>query len=181
MTITVIIPTTKERRTRIDECLTALKDNAGVPVRILIYENQDGGWVKAVLTAIEDTKGLVYVMNDDMVIQQDCLKILLDNYDNNVVFPDDGINNGTLATTFLCSADYVRENLYSGYSHNYSDTEFTERSKILGKLKYVPEAKLIHKHWTTGAPKDETYTKNTLTWSKDRDLFNERKSHNFYL
>ena len=81
----------------------------------------------------------------------------------------------------MCEADYVRENLFSGYSHNFSDTEFTERSKILGKLKYVPEAKLIHKHWTTGAPKDETYTKNTLTLEKDRALFNERKANNFYL
>jgi GT2 family glycosyltransferase len=120
-------------------------------------------------------------MNDDMVIQPDCIKILLEAYDDNVVYPDDGINNGTLATTFLCHSGYIETNLFKGYKHNYSDTEFTERSKILGKLKYVPEAKLIHKHWTTGAPKDETYTKNTLTLEQDKALFYERQAHNFYL
>ena len=179
--LTVIIPTTKERRSRIDECLNALKDNAGVPIRILTYENCDSGWVEAVHTAIEDTGGLVYIMNDDMVIEPNCIKLLLEAWDDNVVYPDDGINNGTLATTFLCLADFVKLHLHRGYKHNYSDTEFTEKAKILGKLKYVPEAKLVHKHWTTGAPKDETYTKNTLTLEQDRALFNERKANNFYV
>ena len=76
--ITIIIPTTKERRSRIDKCLTALKDNAGVPIRIVIYENEDGGWVGAVHNAISDIGGIVYIMNDDMIIHPNCIKTLLE-------------------------------------------------------------------------------------------------------
>jgi hypothetical protein len=116
-----------------------------------------------------------------MILDKYCVENLLKKYDNNLVYPDDGINNGTLATTYLCDAEFVKKYLHTGYHHNYCDTELHEIAKIQGKLVYAPEAKLEHRHWTVGFAKDETYAKNDGYLSVDRDLFLERKAHNFYL
>ena len=179
--ITIIIPTTPERRERLQECLNAVRDNSNFPHRILIYEGNDGGYVKAVHRAVEDINGLVCVIGDDMIPQKDWLKHLAETYNDNLVFPDDGISKGKLATAFLCSADYLRKYLYKGYSHLFSDRELTAVSKILGKLQYVPESKVIHNHWSTGAKKDNTYLAQDKTKDKDRELFFIRKAKNFDL
>ena len=179
--ITIVIPTTEERRQRLEDCLTAVKNNSNYPHRILIYEGNDGGYVNAVHKMIEDINGLVCVIGDDMIPQKDWLKYLVEAYDDNLVFPDDFISNGTLATAFLCSADYLRKYLHKGYSHLYSDTELTEVSRILGKLKYVPKSKVIHNHYIKGAKMDNTYLSQNLTKDKDKDLFSKRKANNFYL
>ena len=178
---TVLIVTTKERRPRLNLCLDAVRDNAGCPHKILLYEGNDGGCVPAMHKAIEGLNGLIYFMNDDMIMQPKCLKLLMKNYNDNLCYPEDGINKGELATTWLCDAEFMRKYLHKGYSHNYSDTEMTEIAKMQGKLKFVPEAHIVHNHWTAGATKDETYTKNTQTMDKDRALFLDRKAHNFYL
>lgn len=179
--ITVVIPTTKERRSRLEECLNAVRDNSNYPHSILIYEGNDGGYVNAVHRMIEDINGLVCVIGDDMIPQKDWLKHLVEAYDDNLVYPDDGIQHKNMATVFLCNADYLRKYLHKGYSHLFSDTELTEVSRILGKLKYVPESKVIHNHYITGAPMDNTYLSQNETKDKDEALFNERKSNNFYL
>jgi GT2 family glycosyltransferase len=179
--ITVIIPTTKERRERLDECVNAVKDNAGIPHRILIYENNDGGCVLAMHNAVKDINGLIFIINDDMIMEKDCLKILMDNYDNNFLYPDDGIQKGKFACSFFCDADYFRKHLHLGYTHNYVDNELTEIARMQGKLKYVPEAKLIHKHWTRGVAKDKTYGLQDTTKEKDKKLYEERLAVGFNL
>jgi hypothetical protein len=179
--VTIFIPTTRERRKRLNDCLDAVRDNSNYPHRILIYEGNDGGYVNAVHKMLEDINGLVCVIGDDMIPQKDWLKILMDNYNDNFVYPDDGLRHERIATTFVCEADYLRKYLYKGYRHNFSDTELTEVSRLLGKLKYVPEAKIIHNHFTNGAEKDETYKAQDKTFQKDKDLFNSRKANNFYI
>lgn len=184
MPVTIIIPTVKGRRERLMECINAIRDNANYPHKILIYENEDKGWVKAMINAVDNINGMIYVSNDDMVMQKDCLKLLVEAYEENdveLLYPDDTINNGTIATSFLCNADYFRKYFHAGYNHNYGDTELTEIARLQGKLMYVPKAVSIHKHWTMGAPKDETYKLQDTTISVDRELYNERRKHNFYI
>jgi GT2 family glycosyltransferase len=179
--IKILIPTTKERRTRLNDCLNAVRDNSNYKHSILIYEGNDGGYVNAVHKMLEGISGLVCVIGDDMIPQKDWLKYLAEAYNDNLVFPDDGISNGKLATAFLCDADYLRKYLHKGYSHLYSDKELTEVSRLLGKLKYVPESKVIHNHWSTGSVKDQTYLSQDETRYKDRELFKSRKLINFEL
>jgi hypothetical protein len=178
--ITIVIPTTPERRNRLQECIRAIRDNSNYPHRILIYEGNDGGYVKAVHRAVENINGLICVIGDDMIPQNNWLRYLAEAYNDNLVFPDDGISNGKLATAFLCDADYLRKYLYIGYSHLYSDRELTAVSKMLGKLQYVPKSKVIHNHWSTGAKKDETYLAQDNTRNSDKTLFFNRKANNFY-
>lgn len=178
--ISIIVPTTPERRERLNICLDAIR-NSSIESRIIIYENNGGGYINAVLKAIEGITGIVFVINDDMILDKYCLENLLKEYDNNLVYPDDGINNGTLATTYMCDAEYVRKYLHTGYKHHYCDTELTDVARIQGKLKYVPEAKLEHRHWTTGSPKDAVYERNGIHIDQDRDLYFNRKANNFYL
>jgi len=178
--LSIIIPTTPERRERLNMCLDSIR-NSSVESRIVIYENNKGGYINAVLKAIEDINGIVFVINDDMILDKYCIENLLKEYNDNLVYPDDEINNGTLATTYMCSADYVRKYLNPVYHHNYCDTELTDIARIQGKLKYVPSAKLEHRHWTTGAPKDSVYERNSKYLNEDRDLYFTRKANNFYL
>lgn len=179
--ITIVIPTTKERRERLQLTVEAIRNNSNYPHRILIYENEDGGWVKAALNAIDGISGPICFMSDDMIPQKDWLKLLMDKYDNNFVYPDDGINNGSVATVQLCDADYFRKYMFPEYHHNFGDTELTEIARIQGKLIYVPESKIIHNHWTKGANRDNTYLTQVPYFEHDKNLFNSRKSNNFYL
>ncbi len=71
---------------------------------------------------------------------------------------------------------------YPGYKSLFADSELTEVSERLGKLKRVNKVLLEHKHPTrANIPYDELYRRNDSFWDEDQELFEKRKENNFYL
>lgn len=64
---------------------------------------------------------------------------------------------------------------HSGYHHNYVDTEFAEVAMMRGVYIKCPESRVEHKHWTKGAPMDETYKKTFSRASHDQRLYQSRR------
>lgn len=178
--IHILIPTTKERRIRLNECLEAIRSNTEGEYLITVFENSCGGCVepsrKMVATLKDDE--LVCILNDDMIPQPKWLSYLLKKHQESggLVYPDDGLRDGKLATTWLCTAKYLSDNYSGDYKHSFADQEMTERAKARNELHYVPESKIIHKHFTKQNDLyDETYKLQTLTISKDEQQYHQRK------
>ncbi len=67
------------------------------------------------------------------------------------------------------------------YQTMWCDTEFTKVSRLLGKEKIFSETIIEHQHPYSGAcPMDELYKRNNND-SADKQLYNSRAAHNFYL
>lgn len=185
--VTVVIPTTYERYGRTMEAVKAVVENSNYnPMRILLYFNADGGWVKAVHNALAGIDGYVALLGSDTVPQKDWLKNLVEAFFKQ--FPNgDGVaetNNefnhgGALCQHPLAHANTIRKYLYKGFTHNFSDNDFTEQVMYDGLYLYVPNAIIEHHHFLNHkAPMDETYKKvfNEENWKKDRNLFQIRKA-----
>lgn len=79
-----------------------------------------------------------------------------------LAFGDDGINGGRHATHFVLGGDLVREIGWlalPGLSRIFIDTVWNEIAEARGVRRYLPDVKLTHLHFSTGAPRDETYRK----------------------
>lgn len=184
--ITVIIPTTPERRIKALECARLVMEKSGIEHRVLIFENELGGWVPAVHAALEGIDGFVSLIGTDIEVEQDWLKNLWHAF--NSYFPDgDGIaepfneiHGPNLCQHPLARADTIRKYLHKGYTHNFSDNEFTMRAARDKKLIYVPNARVKHNHWVNHrAPMDETYKVIMSSYKKDEQLFNQRMAAGF--
>jgi len=179
----VCIPTTKERRARLQVCIDHVRAN-DFPHAILIYENQDGGCVAAehnMLNMIDDD-ALVFILNDDMEIAPDCLRTLYQAFiraypeRDGVVQPFDQIQQGKIAVSPFCSSRTIKKHVFKGYIHNYNDTELTEVMKFLGKYLYVPEARMIHRHGNdSNGLMDETYRMTSAKYRQDQAVFAARR------
>jgi hypothetical protein len=180
-TVNVILPSTPERRVRRRECLTSLIQTAGIPINLVIYESEGEGWVKAVHQALEGLTGLSIIIGDDMTFEPNWLRILafayLKQFPNRdgLAQPYDEIHHGDLAVCPFATAEILREGIFEGYKHNFSDTELTKRMKDKGKYVYVPEAIVHHNHFLLGKSDiDETYKQNQKWYEVDKALFIER-------
>jgi GT2 family glycosyltransferase len=188
--ITICIPTTDERNSRLRELLQSIHDHTkNMRYRVLYYPNADGGWVKAVHNALEGIDGYVVLLGSDVIVEQDWLKNLWNVFIK--AFPNgDGAaepfneNHGsTLCNHPLAHSRTIKEYLHKGYIHNYSDNEFTDRLRAINKLIYVPEAKIQHNHvMNKKAQMDETYkiVLNPENFARDRELYSTRKAKNFH-
>lgn len=188
--ITILIPTTPERRARLTKCTAAIHTTCeGMEYSIMTYENTVG-WVKAVRYMLNqlDRDQLVIILNDDCVPQGDWLHILLRKYsqlfsregDGGLLQPNDGIMNGTVATMPMGRVGYLRKRIHEGYLSYYADTELTERAKAEDLYYYVPEAIIHHEHHTNGkAEKDKTYFSQEKNLEHDKYLFMNRQREGF--
>jgi hypothetical protein len=181
--IHILIPTTKERRTILDRCLNAIRENTEISHQIHIYENNDGGWVKAtwnMITPLKDDTPIL-IINDDMLVHKGWDK-MFDLWDGtNLVYPNNLIYDD-LAAAWLCSVAFMKEHYHDGYIHHYADTEITEKAKLLNKLVYAKDCIIEHLHWTVNKSQmDETYKLVQRDAEKDRILFETRKKNGFYL
>lgn len=176
----VIIPTTRERRPRLQKAIDSLREST-ITFNLLIRESNEGGWVKAVLNSIAslNEEEIVFIINDDMEVEPDCIEILLNNYKEDYLLqPEDGIQHGKMATTPFAKVKTIKKYLYPGYHHNFSDQEMYDRAMLDNKFIYIPEAKLKHHHFTIGeAEIDETYRSTQATMLEDRDLYMKRKGN----
>lgn len=183
----IVIATTPDRRNNLNTLLESIRQHTqDVPHCVVIYENQDGGWVRALRNAIEGIDGYVQLLGDDVVVQAGWLKTIQDHffaqfpYGDGVVQPLDEIHGGKLAVhPFLHTKTLHRYGCWK-YIHSFFDTELTERAKADGKYLYVPEAKVEHRHWINGkAEKDGTYTLTDESFQKDLEIFKRRLACGF--
>lgn len=174
---TILIPTTPERHERLHHCLQSLQRNCTLPVIVsLCFEPAAGATAPTLRLARAAAKGPVMCLNDDMEVLPGCIEALHATWleRGGLCFPADGIQDGDLACVPYCHRDYLLENFHAGYIHNFADTELTLRARQRGELHYVPQAKLLHHHWTKGAPHDDTYGKQRASWAHDKALFAAR-------
>jgi len=90
-----------------------------------------------------------------------------------VAFPHDSINGGAQFTHGVIGGDLVREMgwlILPGLDRVYGDNVWTEIGKKRGVLRYCPDVKLNHLHFSNGkAPMDNTYRKTRV--DKDREIY----------
>lgn len=184
--IKILIPTMKERRGRLEQCLASIKEHVKIPHKVMTFENNLGGFVPAIHEMLKHVSGPVFCIGDDTLFIDDSLDRLFAKYQelypegDGLVQPDDGILHGSVATMPLCDARTIQKYTYKGYNHWYADEEFTEIMKAKGKYTYVPECKFEHVHWVNKKVEyDPTYAFSMLKNEQDRELFIKRKANNW--
>jgi hypothetical protein len=184
MSVLVCIPTTPERRARVDSCLYHIRKYSNIGCSVLIHENSLGGWVPAMRSIMKSLQPaqLVCVLGDDCEPQEGWLEPLETAFRLNfpdgdgIVQPNDNTWNGLIASYPVTTAGYILKWAYSGYTHNFCDNELAETARKRGKYIYVPESLVLHKHHSNSEVSyDETYKLQELSSSKDQDLYNQRK------
>lgn len=91
-----------------------------------------------------------------------------------MAFGDDGINGDRHATHFVLGGDLVRAMGWlalPGLDRIYIDTVWNDIAERLGVRRYLPDVKVTHRHFSTGAPKDSTYRKRHK--ARDREIYEQ--------
>jgi hypothetical protein len=178
----IVIPTTPERHERTKELLDSINKHIKSPHKILIYTNNDGGWVKAVYNAIEGLSGWVWLISSDCVVENDVLSILWhaakDRPADCVYEPYNELHGDILCQHPFARVETIKKYLHPDFVHNCSDVLFTQLAIRDNKLFYVPEARIEHKHFVNGkAERDATYDVifNDDTIKKDRETYDRLK------
>lgn len=134
---------------------------------------------------------ILVLASDDMIpIVQNWDGIIRDAMEDN--YPDlsgvlhfyDGHQKDGINTLSIIGREWYHRFGYvynPAYQTMWCDTEFSEVSRLLGKEKIFSDTIIEHQHPYSGAcSMDELYKRNNDD-SADRQLFNRRKAHNFYL
>lgn len=182
--INIVIPTTPERVDRCNELIKSIQENThDVEYRIIVFPNNLGGWVPAVLRAIEDLHPCipVWLLGSDCIVENNAVKILYDKWledDTKILEPFNELHGGALCQHPFTQPGNIEKYLDSRFTHWFSDNWFDDQARRDGKLVYVPEAKIEHRHFINGkAPRDKTYETifNPGTIEKDRLLYEKLK------
>lgn len=177
----VVIATTPERQTRLELCLTALRRST-VPFTLVLYWNRDGGCVVATRRAVENLRGEIFLLNDDMIVEPDCLEKLQTAFRNHnphglVLQPSDNYHpNGEIATAPYLDHSTLWPALSRGYRHYYWDAELALLARRRGSYHFVPEARLDHQHVTKGFADDSTYRLSAPNWDHDQAIYRSREA-----
>lgn len=171
--VVICIPTTPERRRRLNECIQSIHRHAGYHHQILTYQNTGEGYVKAIRSMVHllNPNTLVWCIGDDVVLHEpNTLKRLVEAYNkeypdkDGVVNPDDGIQHGRVMTTPLCTAKTFLDHYDARFFHYYADNVFTDTMRAANKYTYCSDIHIKHNHPCMGlAETDETY-KSTQKW-----------------
>jgi len=172
--IYIIIPTTKERREQTDRLLTSIRENTDIPHAVVLYENDDKGWVVALHRVLAGIEGYVMLLGCDTVVHEGWLSTLWKAFikkfpkGEGVAEPYNELWNGKLCQHPMGHSSVIKQYLDRDFIHNWSDNWMTDRLNEKKLYLYVPEAKIEHRHWINGkAAMDKTYQ--TLMESSDRD------------
>lgn len=167
-----------------DESLRALND-AGVTV----WMTPEGWSMVQRLQFLYDntTEPYVYGAQDDSSFPrgwwQPALARAVET-DGVVVLGDSHNPNGTTA---LVSRRYIDtiggawgqpgRVLHDGYVHNYAETELFDVAAAHGRLTFLPDIVVEHRHHSYGlAANDDTYTMATAALEADRALYEQRRA-----
>ena len=126
--IYICIPTTPERRERLAELVQSIHENTkDMKYSIVVYENEDGGWVKAVHNMLQGIDGYVVLLGSDTVVTKYWLSNLWRGFwaafpcGDGVAQPHDDINKGRLAQHPLGHSKTILKYLDTDFIHNFSD------------------------------------------------------------
>jgi len=119
----------------------------------------------------------------DTIIKQSFKKFFPDT--DGVLWFNDGYQGKNLNTLCILGKKYYQR---FGYIYNptytslWCDTEFTDVSKLLNKVKYIPHIIIKHEHpvWM-GEKWDELQIKNDSFNESDRLNYYQRKEKNFFI
>jgi len=93
-----------------------------------------------------------------------------------LLYGQDGIQNERLATHGFLHKNWTDTVGYFAEPHGltfYNDTWMHEISKLINRDVYCPELVIWHKHWSVGAPMDETYKRMQEYFDPEADKFNQ--------
>lgn len=138
----------------------------------------------------DDDFDIILLASDDMIpqesgydtiIRQSFKKFFPDT--DGVLWFNDGYQGQNLNTLCILGKKYYQR---FGYIYNplyvslWCDTEFTDVSKILNKVKYIPHIIIKHEHpvWL-GEKWDDLQIKNDSFNNQDRLVYEQRKKINF--
>jgi len=83
--------------------------------------------------------------------------------DWNVAYPNDLLNGERMATMPVIGGKLARTlgNIVPlGFVHTMFDKAWMDVGRGIGRLKYLPDVKIRHEHWSDGkTPKDDTYNR----------------------
>jgi hypothetical protein len=136
---------------------------------------------------------IILLISDDMEVQvHNWDQIIRDDFEK--YFPNgDGVlwyHDGSkqkVITTMSCMGkkyyDMFGYLYYPEYKSFFSDNEFTDIAKVLGKIKFIDHVIVKHEHpqWGGSVKHDELYERNNTPWKEDEALYYKRKSLNFKL
>lgn len=181
--IYICIPTTPERNERTKQLVQSIHENTqNVEHCVVVFENKLGGWVPAVHKMLEGINGYVVLLGSDVIVHKDWLKNLSEAFfkafpnGDGVAEPFNELQGDKLCQHPMAHSETIKKYLDKRFTHWYSDNLFTLLAQRDGKLIYVPDAKIEHKHFVNGkAEMDETYKTifNPVTVEKDRLTFIE--------
>lgn len=141
---------------------------------------------------IDEDFDIILLASDDMIpqekgydtiIKQSFKKFFPDT--DGVLWFNDGYQETRLNTLCILGKKYYNR---FGYIYNptyvslWCDTEFTDVSRILNKVKYIPHVIIKHEHpvWLN-EQWDDLQIKNDSFNNIDRLNYEKRKQHNFYI
>lgn len=135
------------------------------------------------------TEPFFIMANDDFNFHKDWDTHAIPGMSENVmVLGLNDMGTGKCNTIFLVKLRYIREMsgvmdepntyFYSGYKHNFADTEFYETAIMRGVFAICPDSKVEHMHPGFGkGVKDPTYHRSDSTANGDREVYNSRRSN----
>lgn len=119
----------------------------------------------------------------DMLIRKDMHKAFPDG--DGVLWYNDGHQGEKLNTLCILGKKYYDRFgwiYYPGYKSLFSDNDFMEVSRLLGRVKYNSLCIIEHQHWAWGyGVMDDLYIENEKYFQEDSDLFQKRMAENFGL
>ena len=187
--IYVCVPTTEERRPRLQKLIDSVRKSDYPNLTLVIHEGKHPGCVESIHALVEGLGDNTMCMwlSDDNTIEPDTISRLWEAHQKTFegawgyAQSYNEIQGATLITAGLCQAGMVKRYFYKGYIHNYSDNEFTEVVDSLCMHVYVPEAIVHHEHVSAMRPdlQDETYESNQMSKEQDRQLWLKRKANNY--
>ena len=184
--VSIIIPTVRPQN--IPALIQNIKDKSGLlegEYEILVQEDDGSlGCPKKVKMLVERSKhDLVCFLGDDVLLEQDCLKIAIQVLENNDLLIV-GLNDqhSTKNTHWLASKKLLPfledgEFFYTGFYHNFCDDFLRIQAERIGKYGWSPEAKLVHNHPVFGTAQTDVHYKkiaDPTRWEHDQKLFEER-------
>lgn len=180
--ITLLLPSTPERKHKLAKAIDSVNRSVcNQPIEILTDISEEEGSVKPTLRLLEKANDLVMWYNDDLTVESYTFQNLYDALMRE--FPKlDGIVLPVESDFFLCHASILREYLYPGYIHNYSDREIYDILSAEGRTHRVENAIIRHHHpiyEKNSRLLDRTYAWATGHREEDRILYEKRKAEGF--
>ena len=182
--IVIVVPYITDTKDNIRELIPLLEKRAGVPVKVIPYEDTNRvGWVKLhnALSVSLDYDWYVYCPSDYFP-GRDFIKIALETakkYNKLMVGFNDGKWFGKNATAGIVNKKLIPK-LYSGtifypkYEHHGADPDLTEKAMLLNEYVYAPEALLVEIDY-----KKDFIDSNVRLNRRDVELYLKRKEQGF--